>query len=215
VDEKRLLAYAAAAGAVLAAAGPADASIVYSGIQNLEVRNNSVPAYITGGNAITFTHKSTQTISFSNRGAYVTGNLANNLALAMTTSGSLARLPQNAPINANISVWNNGRALLFSKYLTRTSYGPFAYGRTGYIGFRFSAGGGNYNYGWIQINPNITTSYTIKDWAYQDAVDKSINAGQIVDDPAAVPEPSTLALLALGAGGLAIMRRRKKPEQVQ
>ena len=40
VDEKRLLAYAVAAGAVLAAAGPADASIVYSGLLNKTVTVN-------------------------------------------------------------------------------------------------------------------------------------------------------------------------------
>ena len=46
-----------------------------------------------------------------------------------------------------------------------------------------------------------TISATVKDWAYEDS-GGPIHAG-------AIPEPGTLGMLALGAAGLAVWRRRR------
>lgn len=65
--------------------------------------------------------------------------------------------------------------------------------------------GGSTHYGWVRIKTeNVggesTLTGTIFDWAYETAPDTAIAAG-------AIPEPTSLALLAAGAGALALSRR--------
>lgn len=64
------------------------------------------------------------------------------------------------------------------------------------------AGGGDFIYGWARIETG-GGQLTILEYAYEDQADTSIQAG-------AVPETSSLGLLALGAAGISIHRRRKK-----
>lgn len=101
------------------------------------------------------------------------------------------------------------------------SFGGFANGVPGFAGIRLGSG----DYGWIRLqtddlglNQPLTTllggtpigsgigfsdRVTVIDWAYDDS-GAAIRAGQT-----SVPEPSSLALLAAGAAGLAAFRRRK------
>jgi hypothetical protein len=87
----------------------------------------------------------------------------------------------------------------------------------GLIGFNFEQGLGQ-QFGWIDISaiagtPDLDTSDAVFDgtnsrlflnaWGYETEVGKSIQAGATDVD-----EPATLALLALGAAGLAAIRRR-------
>ncbi len=78
----------------------------------------------------------------------------------------------------------------------------------GFIGIRFN---GN-QYGWIRVNMNGAplNSFTIVDYAFTDTPGESLFAGQTIS---AVPEPSSLAALAIGAAAVAGWRRlRRKPE---
>ena len=69
----------------------------------------------------------------------------------------------------------------------------------GYVGIKFQIGG-NDHFGWVHVNwdPSAATA-TIDRYAYNS------EAGEA----ALVPEPSSLALLGIGALGLAARRRRK------
>ena len=74
------------------------------------------------------------------------------------------------------------------------AYGPFA-GLDGYLGIRFYIGS-DLHYGWIRLNLNngypAQAIGFITEWAYNSVPNAPLAAG-------VVPEPSTLALVALGA----------------
>ncbi len=76
---------------------------------------------------------------------------------------------------------------------------------TGFVGFRFT-NAGNTHFGWAQFTYNDGTdgSITLRDFAYEDVPNRAILAGAVVS----VPEPGSLALLAMG-GVIAARRRRK------
>ena len=73
----------------------------------------------------------------------------------------------------------------------------------GFLGFQFNGGGG-VQYGWARVDMSGSpiNSFTIVDYAYA-SIDQQIKAGQIA-------EPGSLGLLAAGAAGLAISRRRRR-----
>ena len=72
----------------------------------------------------------------------------------------------------------------------------------GFIGLKFNTGAG-VQYGWVRINMNGSpdNSYTMVDYGWGDVGD-TILTGQI-------PEPGSLALLAVGAIGLLAWRRQR------
>jgi hypothetical protein len=80
-------------------------------------------------------------------------------------------------------------------------------GRSGYWGVRFSAGGSDYNYGWVSVT-KTGTSLTFGDASVETTINAPIAAGAV-----AVPEPSTCAsmLAGLACGGYSLFRRRRSP----
>lgn len=72
---------------------------------------------------------------------------------------------------------------------------------TAFVGYRFPSGGGS-AYGWARVTiDNAAGVFEIVDYAFESEPGVGIAAG-------AIPEPSTLGLLAAGAAGLGALRRR-------
>lgn len=76
----------------------------------------------------------------------------------------------------------------------------------GFIGLRFDNGSG-FSFGWARVDMNGAplNSFTVVDFAYADP-GEAILTGQV----SAVPEPGSLACLAMGAVGTVAWRNRKK-----
>ena len=77
----------------------------------------------------------------------------------------------------------------------------------GYVGVQFTADDGTH-YGWIDVAGGVAGAYdemaygVVYSWAYEDTPDAPIVAGVI-------PEPSSVMLLLVGAGGLWMARQKR------
>jgi hypothetical protein len=194
--EKKLARYALAGSALLGVPA-AHAGTVYSGIiDSTATVGNPVAIDITGGGGdfsfslIPDSGSTIHIVATAN-----TGNFFND-GLTPLTAGTPITL-----VNTNTT----GGELMKSPDLFPS--GPWA-SQSGfaYLGLRFTMSAQEY-LGWAQISINQgAPSLTLRDYGYNDVAGGSINAG----DSGAVPEPSSLALFAMGAAGVVALRRRRK-----
>lgn len=221
--------YAAAAGSALAMATSASASIIYSGPESISVTapgglntalqpvdldgapSNHILDLVAGSGK--FPLASTLFGTASLRGV---GTLNHPLRIQIFDTGSLAKnFAKSAKISAGAgSLKIEGKVV--QGFMTGSVVGKFSAGNSGFAGLALQTSNGNQtDYGWIQLifengNNGLPATLTAKGWAIEEDGDP-ILAGQTTDPPA-VPEPGTMALglLASGAAGVMILRRRRK-----
>ena len=129
-------------------------------------------------------------------------------------SGFFADLALNAVVGPTLANGDKFAGDAGGSWQALTSNGNalnpfFPKGTPGYLGFKFTSGGTT-DYGWASLLVTGSPSgqgFTIQQ-AYFDNSGAAIHVG-------AVPEPSSMALLALGATGLAAWRQRRKPITTQ
>jgi hypothetical protein len=78
-----------------------------------------------------------------------------------------------------------------------------------FIPLRLDVGGGNFNYGWVQIFSGVGT-YTVTGFAFEKNVNTPILAGDTGGPAAAVPEPGSLAVVSGLFGMLVAANRRAR-----
>ena len=124
-----------------------------------------------------------------------------------------------APLGQSVGQYfasNSGLSGTFSVITTDDVFnGLIADGDTEYMVFQFADDtDGEIKHGWASltafINNDLTTGFTINEWAYESTPGAAITVGDTGENQS-TPEPaSTLALLSMGAAGVYRWRKRKK-----
>jgi hypothetical protein len=192
----RLAAAAATGAAAVSTSSSASAAVIYSGLQNVPVLSTNGGVYFDFEAPFTAAQGTRPDGWDVNPYAAVGGRIYVNSNTAVVLTGATAAdLAFGTPITAAALFSGNG------------FYGGVAIpaGATGLLGFRFTSnnlgGPAGTLYGWARLSVGTTGDGNVVDWAYEDT-GAPIAAG-------AVPEPSSLGLLAAGAAGLAQWRRRR------
>jgi hypothetical protein len=231
--DKRLLAYAAVAGAGLMAAAPcAEAGVIFnpttftnnypgSSSFNIDLNSDSTNDFWFGTWNQTFSYRSFY------GGEMNGGQLLMQQQQVETDAQFIRGSNFIGPDNqqwvstdrlARASGWQG--STWYSSGSNSTWWvpggvsGQFANTGEGYLGVRIPTGQtGSYNYGWIRFNitasdqtSDMPIGVTVRGWAFEQTPDTPIHAG---DEGGGVPEPGSLGLLAGGILGLAAWRRRK------
>jgi hypothetical protein len=217
LSKARWVGYAAAgAAAALGAHESADAGIFYSGLINQKV-DGPAKAAQKGDFGSDSWNIPGKPLRLSHRGYYFNSSVGDiGAAVALgnvrgfthknlgSTFTYASRFKGGDLINAAASQFVSGG--LMASYFGWTSsrfLGTTPEDRKDYIGFSFDAGSGT-QYGWVQVKmvgaPD--NAFTVVDYAYA-GVDEPIHAGE-------VPEPGSLGLLATGAIGLLLWRRKRR-----
>jgi hypothetical protein len=190
--EHRLARYALAGSVLLVAPGAANAGVVYSGLVNLTVNPSQTLNLDLDGSGPDF--------QFSAGSAGIPSSLTASFFGINRFNNSLTPLAFGAPITLANTTSGGGTLM---KSSSGPSYsGPWANTSAGYLGLKFTTSGQTH-LGWADIAIDRgTPSLTLRSYAYNDVANASINAGE-------VPEPSSLALFAIGAAGVLALRRRR------
>ena len=192
----------------LAAATPLQAAISYSGTQNVVISNTFTSLYLDFDDpldATSFTTSSSEPGSWDINtffGGTAFGN--SDTFLVSTDDGTVNSTLQNLSLTVVVGDGlGEGENFVASFSGSSDHMGSeFTNGVAGYFGFQIYDGVGDYYFGWMRVTFfDDGSTGVLHEWAW-DTSGAAIQVG-------AVPEPGSLGLLALGAGSLLVLRRRR------
>lgn len=195
---KRRAAYTlAASAAAVGTANSADAAIQYSGIQNIAVGSGFFQN-------LDLNLDSAQDITLQNFNNFAGPYQGLNTFIGAGAVGFTSGFSYISALGAGTLVDGSSNFKFFGSmaYGANNPNAQFNNVTDAYIGVRL-ASPANTNYGWVRVDVNnANKTLLIKDWAYEDVAGTGIRTG-------AIPEPGTLGMLAVGAAGLASLRRKR------
>ncbi|HMZ88246.1 MAG TPA: T9SS type A sorting domain-containing protein [Chitinophagales bacterium] len=185
----KLAAYSAMAGAFVATTSEANATVVYTDIDDVTVELGETYALDLDNNGYSDFLMAAVSNSAGNwTWAYMIGNLSaygygggSNMVIGYTgpilSYGSA--LNDGDLIGPDASfVSNTYNMLWLASIYSGVTYGPFANTEDKYIGVQFDIDG-SLHYGWARLDVSVgPVSFTIKDYAYDDAEGTDISAGE-------------------------------------
>jgi hypothetical protein len=147
-----------------------------------------------------------QSITFSATSVGSFADVSAGAALLEDVNGNPAALAAGALIDPSATA-NFGTS---GKIADPFGKGNFPVNGEAYLGFYFTEADGLHA-GWADLTTagsadGNSRSLTLNSYAYNNVANQSILAGQTV----ATPEPTSISLIAMGAAGLAELRRRRR-----
>jgi hypothetical protein len=216
--DSKLIRYALAGSAVLAAPAAADASIIYSGTVNSSIEQtgsgpSSSTLNVTLDGSLTDFTLTAQVGGGVIAGVSVSGPgttyfVADGVGPKALTLGTLISAANATGSGGNLSTSTGSPVSVKSGNWSADEV-------PAYLGLRFDISG-SAHYGWAQLSIDVDGGVSPRayvnliDYAYESQADVSILAG---DTTVATPEPSSLALFALGAAGVMALRRKRQSQQ--
>jgi hypothetical protein len=122
--------------------------------------------------------------------------------------------PLNFNDNINNENFGDGRSgtefnLGMLNPINNNASGDWVGATNAYLGIRLDIPGGSPHFGWVELSVDDALNLSVHEFAVEDVANRPILAGATQSQDA--PEPGTLGLLALGAVGIAVWRRRRAP----